>query len=160
MQNDQMPPRPYMEIRRAAPDDWSHLIAVDARLAQPAEWHHKLHESIAAGACSLAFAGGTPLGYALLDYSFFGNGFVPTLFVAPQGRRVGVGTALMQHMAQACRTPTLWTSTNLSNVPMQRLLAKLAYTLSGVIHNLDPGDPELVYCTFLADTRGHDRGNA
>jgi hypothetical protein len=28
---------------------------------------------------------------------------------------------------------------------MQALLAKLGYRLSSVIHDLDPGDPELVY---------------
>jgi hypothetical protein len=28
---------------------------------------------------------------------------------------------------------------------MQALLAKLGYLLSGVIHNLDEGDPELIY---------------
>jgi len=28
---------------------------------------------------------------------------------------------------------------------MQSLLAKLEYVLSGVIHNLDEGDPEIVY---------------
>ena len=36
-------------------------------------------------------------------------------------------------------------ATNLSNLPMQALLAKLNYQLSGVIHNLDEGDPELVF---------------
>ena len=48
-------------------------------------------------------------------------------------------------MESLCRTPKLFTSTNLSNLPMQSLLAKLEYQLSGVIHNLDEGDPEIVY---------------
>lgn len=39
----------------------------------------------------------------------------------------------------------LFTSTNLSNLPMQSLLSKSGYELSGVIHNLDVGDPEIVY---------------
>lgn len=28
---------------------------------------------------------------------------------------------------------------------MQNLLKKLGYERSGIIHNLDPGDPELIY---------------
>ncbi len=48
-------------------------------------------------------------------------------------------------MESISRGEKLFTSTNLSNLPMQALLAKLGYTLSGVIHNLDEGDPELVY---------------
>jgi hypothetical protein len=52
---------------------------------------------------------------------------------------------LLQYMESVCQTPKLFTSTNLSNLPMQSLLAKLNYVLSGVIHNLDESDPEIVY---------------
>lgn len=51
----------------------------------------------------------------------------------------------MRYSESICQTTKLFTSTNLSNLPMQALLTKLGYRLSGVIHNLDDGDPELVY---------------
>ena len=51
----------------------------------------------------------------------------------------------MQKMRELCQTDRLWTSTNLSNHPMQGLLRRLGYRLSGVLHYLDPDDPELVY---------------
>lgn len=35
---------------------------------------------------------------------------------------------------------------------MQSLLAKLDYVESGVIHNLDEGDPEIVYFKRFAET--------
>gem|GEM_PF-5850403 len=35
--------------------------------------------------------------------------------------------------------------------PMQLLLEKSGYSLSGFIDNLDPGDPELVYFKRLRD---------
>ena len=47
--------------------------------------------------------------------------------------------------------PKLFTSTNRSNAPMQSLLAKLGYRPSGVIENLDEGDPELVYMKHVSD---------
>jgi len=50
---------------------------------------------------------------------------------------------------QNCTTPKLFTSTNLSNLPMQSLLVRRGYRLAGVIHYLDEGDPELVYVTML-----------
>jgi len=56
---------------------------------------------------------------------------------------------MMRYLESICRTPKLFTSTNLSNLPMQSLLAKLGYKLCGVIHHLDEGDPELVYVKFL-----------
>jgi len=67
------------------------------------------------------------------------------LYVNPAYRRQGCGEMLMVHMEKACRTNKLFTSTNQSNKPMQALLEKLGFTLSGRIENLDPGDPELVY---------------
>ena len=42
----------------------------------------------------------------------------------------------------------MFTSTHASNLPMQALLAKSGFEPSGIIHNLDPGDPELVYVRF------------
>ena len=51
----------------------------------------------------------------------------------------------MKFLETRSATSKLFTSTNLSNKPMQLLLAKLGYTLSGYIENLDPDDPELVY---------------
>ena len=68
----------------------------------------------------------------------------------------------MNHLETVCQTEKIFTSTNLSNFPMQALLAKLGYKLSGVIHNLDEDDPELVYCKALHQTAvsrqdvGHD----
>jgi hypothetical protein len=57
----------------------------------------------------------------------------------------------MARLESECRTEKLFTSTNLSNLPMQSLLAKRGYKLSGVIDNLDPGDPELVYFKFVGN---------
>ncbi len=62
-----------------------------------------------------------------------------------EDRQRGVATTLMRHFESICRTPKLFTSTNLSNLPMQGLLGKLGYRLSGFIVDLDPGDAELVY---------------
>ena len=58
----------------------------------------------------------------------------------------------MQHLESECKTPKIFTSTNLSNLAMQALLVKLRYKLSGTIHNLDPDDPELVYMKERAVT--------
>ena len=67
------------------------------------------------------------------------------LYIHQDYRRNGVGAALMKHMESECRTEKLFTSTNQSNIPMQRLLAKLEYKPSGKVENLDEGDPELIY---------------
>jgi len=57
----------------------------------------------------------------------------------------------MEALASRCETRKLFTSTNESNQPMQQLLSVLGYVPSGVIHNLDPGDPELVFYLDLGE---------
>lgn len=104
-----------------------------------------IRREVAAGRCYVAVVGGAVVGYGVLSYNFYENGFIDMLYVHADYRRRGAGAALLRHMESLCRTPKLFTSTNLSNLRMQSLLAKAGYELTGVIHNLDEGDPEIVY---------------
>ena len=85
------------------------------------------------------------VGYGVLNYTFYHHGWIDMLYVAGDHSRCGVGTALLEQLERLCKTPKLFTSTNLSNLPMQALLSRRGYLLSGVIHNLDERDPEAVY---------------
>ncbi|MFL6207556.1 MAG: GNAT family N-acetyltransferase [Pyrinomonadaceae bacterium] len=105
--------------------------------------------SVAAGSCYVLVADKQVVAYGVLDYSFYACGFIAMLLVDARYRRRGYGLLLLRHMESVCRTPKLFTSTSLSNLPMQSLLNKLGYALSGVIHNLDENDPELVYYKLL-----------
>ena len=71
------------------------------------------------------------------------------LYVRPDSRRQSIGTSLLNHLEKICKTDKLFTSTNLSNQPMQSMFARLGFKLSGVVHDLDEGDPELIYVKFL-----------
>ena len=108
-----------------------------------------LQEAVASKTCFVGICEGEMAGFAVFDYSFFHLGFLSLLFVLPQYRRQGVAGALMAFVEQNCTTPKLFTSTNLSNLPMQSLLVRRGYRLAGVIHYLDECDPELVYVTML-----------
>jgi len=134
-----------ISIRLAGASDLEATLALTGSPLSDETKAVKLAKSISAGQCHLAEIGDEVVGYGVLTESFFGSGFVEALMVSPNHRRQAVGTAIMRHFANTCRTPKLWTSTNLSNLPMQNLLAREGFILSGVVDNIDPGDPELFY---------------
>lgn len=112
--------------------------------------HHDLiAEAITEDRCHVAELSGRPVGLVIMEQSFYGHGFVSLLFVDAEHRREGIATALMGHAERLCPTAKLFTSTNRSNEPMQRLCEALGYEPSGVIYNLDEDDPELVYVKRL-----------
>jgi len=135
-------------IRLATEADLVTLLQFDPRARQGDAHGDFIQRAVRAQSCYLAFQAEL-CGYVIFDYHFFELGFVSTLYVDPAWRQRGVGQALMQYVASICQTDKLFTSTNLSNQPMQALLAKLGYKLSGVIHDLDEGDPELIYVKLL-----------
>ena len=89
---------------------------------------------------------GKVIAVGVLEYTFFEHGFISLVIVDSEERRTGVGEMLLRYLISICRTPKVFSSTNRSNVPMQALFGKVGFERSGIIHNLDPGDPELIYC--------------
>lgn len=134
-----------MKIRDATAADRDPILAFDSLAASDPGRARFLDRVLRSETCIVAERRGRVVGYAVLEYSFYENGFISMLYVAEPERRRGVGRALMEALAARCRTPKLFTSTNESNGPMRELVARLGYIPSGVIQNLDPGDPELVY---------------
>jgi GNAT superfamily N-acetyltransferase len=134
-----------LSIRPAVEDDIEALCSLDLIARRESERRDFIRREVVSGNCSVAFTDETVIGYGVLNYTFYYNGCVDMLYIHSEHRRRGAGAALLRHMESLCRTPKLFTSTNLSNLPMQSLLAASGYALSGVIHNLDEGDPEIVY---------------
>ncbi|GGX31319.1 GNAT family N-acetyltransferase [Streptomyces lomondensis] len=133
-------------VRRASVSDAEALTGVDsiasagdrARRAGIRRW-------CAQGSALLAEDASGPVGYAVLEYTFFEQGFVTLLMVGSHARRRGVGTRLLGAVEAACTTPKLFTSANVSNQPMHQLLLGAGWCPAGLVHGLDEGDPELFY---------------
>lgn len=145
-------------LRPATGLDIDSLSAMDQLAQTDAHRREFITRSVTTGCGSVAVAAdGQPAGYGVLEYTFYENGFVSLIYIAPVHRRQGAGRLLMRYLESICRTPKLFTFTNLSNLPMQSLLANLDYRLSGVIHDLDVGDPELAYVKYLRAGEGPRR---
>jgi GNAT superfamily N-acetyltransferase len=134
-----------ISIRSAIESDIQTLCSLDLIARDDEERRDFIRREVASGTCFVAVDIGEVIGYGVLNYSFYRHGCIDMLYVHSNHRGRGAGAALMRHMESLCRTLKLFTSTNQSNLQMQSLLAKSGYELTGVIHNLDEGDPELVY---------------
>ncbi|MFE5331183.1 GNAT family N-acetyltransferase [Embleya sp. NPDC056575] len=134
-------------VRRADESDADTLGGIDViasagdaeRRANIARWCRQGSATVAED------ASGRLLGYCVVEYTFFEQGFVAMLMVTPAARGRGVGRGLLDAAAASCTTPKLFTSTNVSNQPMQRLLGRAGWSPVGLVHGLDEGDPELFY---------------
>jgi ribosomal protein S18 acetylase RimI-like enzyme len=135
---------PPVMIRKASASDREALVACDPQAVPGSSRRRFIEERLRQDRCWVAELDDR-LGFEVLEDSFFGQGFVSLLIVQPELRRRGVGRALLAHALSVCSTPKLFTSTNESNTAMRALLRKMAFEPSGVIHNLDPGDPELLF---------------
>ena len=141
-----------MKIRFANVQDIDGIIAVDSVATADATRAQHIGEWVAGGGTFIALIDQEIVGYAVLEYTFFTYGFITMLIVQEDIRRQGIATALVNQLEKNCRTEKLFTSTNESNTPMQAFLANISYERSGVVYNLDDGDPELFYFKKLVDT--------
>lgn len=137
-----------LQIRLATEDDIPILCAFDHVAEQDIQRQYLISQCVQAGKIHLVAQDNDVVAYGALDYSFFGQGFIPLLYVKATHRRRGVGLTLLSHLEKLCSTPKLFTSTNQSNLPMQGLLTRRGYIVSGIIYHLDEDDPELIYFKY------------
>ena len=142
-----------MKIRDATESDVTAMYGVDHMAAQEGSRRQHIREWVDAGRAIVALIDNALVGYAALEYTFFSNGFIAMLMVDKASRRQGVAKALITRLEEICKTDKLFTSTNESNIPMQALMQCMSYEPSGIVYNLDEGDPELFYVKRLERNR-------
>lgn len=135
---------PHRIVRKANPDDTCVILAFDTGSCGPGRKAF-IGRAVTQGDAYALQQEDVVIAIGVLGYTFFGQGFVSLIYVNRQQRRTGAGETLLRHLISICRTPKLFSSTNQSNLPMQALLLKTGFAESGIIYNLDVGDPELIY---------------
>jgi putative acetyltransferase len=99
--------------------------------------------------CFLIVTNDVPVGFVIFSHNFFGRGFLELIEIKDDFQRKGYGSAAIEEVSGLCKTDKLFTSTNESNEPMKRLLAKSGFVFAGKVEGLDEGDPELFYYKTL-----------
>ncbi|MBT2290924.1 GNAT family N-acetyltransferase [Paenibacillus albidus] len=141
-----------MFTAQATPADLSALVRIDSCVIGNDSRKSQLANYIRNNQCVLGSVHGEPAGFACYDTSFFGCCFIQLVIVSPDFRRQGVARALIQYIIDHCPTGKLFTSTNASNSAMQQVCFSMGFIPSGIIENLDEGDPEWVY--FIETSNG------
>jgi hypothetical protein len=67
------------------------LVAVDQIAQQDAERREELRKWLESGAVRVATSGDSPVGYTVVEPSFFGNDFLVLIVVGEQHRNAGIG---------------------------------------------------------------------
>lgn len=135
----------FVEVSIASIDDFENILGLDESVYGFRTRGKFIAGSILKDECFKASANGQIVGFIILNYTFYENGFIGLLIVDNSYRRMKVGKRLMDYAESKCTAEKLFTSTNRSNLPMQGLLSSCGYIRSGYIDNLDEGDPELVF---------------
>ncbi|MDD1016565.1 GNAT family N-acetyltransferase [Pseudomonas rubra] len=131
--------------RNATLEDLGAMLAFDAYASINPGRGVFLAEAVDKQQCLVAVQSGAVIGYLVLTYSFFDYGLVALVVTSPAHQRQGVALTLLVAAQAACQTEKLFITTNQSNLPSRKLIAKAGFVPSGVIENLDEQDPELIY---------------
>ena len=152
MNSDQAPWE--ITIRDATTADVPRLAQVDpvATAGHPGR-HAAIQQWVTTASTRVAQTQAQITGYCVTEYTFFDQAFVTMLMVTQNARGHGIGTRLLLDAQQRRTTTKLFTSTNLSNQPMQRLLTRLGWQSAGIVYGLDEGDPELFFLAPAKDPR-------
>src|SRR5262245_15100527 len=140
-------------VQRAVVDDLPGIVACDEYAPSDPGRVRSLEVWVKRGECFVARCDALLEGFVVLEHSFFGQGFIPLVYVERSRRRQGVGLRLLATAELECQTAKLFTSTNASNVAARSLFERAGFVPSGTIENLDANDPELVY--FKRRAVGH-----
>jgi mannose-6-phosphate isomerase-like protein (cupin superfamily)/ribosomal protein S18 acetylase RimI-like enzyme len=149
----EQPPDPA-PIRPATAVDLPALHALDHVAQSEPERRAFIDRSVGEERAWVVELAGQVCGYSVIGHDFFGRSFLELVYIAADRRGQGLGPMLIRFMETQSRSADFFTSTNESNWHMQYVLEKLGYQRSGVIHNLDPGDPEIIYVKYLARLDG------
>lgn len=133
-----------MHIRQATIDDLKSIAAFDQIAATEPQRLAYIERSIIDANCWSLCLASAVIGYLIIDHSFYHRQFLSLLYIDSDHRNSGYGRQAIQWVKNALQEQ-FFTSTNLSNSHMLYLLRTEAFKDSGIIYNLDPGDPEIIF---------------
>ena len=136
-------------LRMATEKEKSLVIAFDYALDKDEhiklKREEKIIKAISDNECFIVLVDNGEVGFIIFDYRFFDQGWIELIIIEEKYRGKGIGGQAINLICRQCKTDKVFTSTNRSNIQMQKALTKVGFTFAGKIDGLDDGDPELFY---------------
>jgi len=136
---------PLKIITKALIDDLDSIIDIDIAVIGDDSRRDYMKHTIDEGRCIIVKEDNSIYGFLTYDTNFFGCTFLSLIIVSPTKRRKGHASSLISYMLKHSPTPKIFSSTNASNENMQKVFQANGFIRSGMIENLDEGDPELIF---------------
>ena len=134
-----------MKFRKAFQSDLEAIKSIDHVVTEEAGRTRFIEDAVLEGAVLLLLVDDISVGYSVLRHHFFENAFIEMVYLRDDMRGKGYGAALLNETETLARTAKIFSSTNQSNDRMRRVFIREGWRESGIIENLDEGDPEIVY---------------
>ena len=132
-------------VAKASIDDLDSIVHIDIDVIGDDSRRNYIKYAIDEGNCIIAKEDNSISGFLTYDTNFFGYTFLSLIIVSPTKRRQGHASSLISYMLNNSPTQKIFSSTNESNTNMQKVFKANGFMHSGIIENLDEGDPELIF---------------
>ncbi|MGV2940550.1 N-acetyltransferase family protein [Mesobacillus sp. LC4] len=125
--------------------DLNAIVQVDRQVIGNTSRKDFIEKAIKQGRCILVNENEDVAGFLIYDTHFFECTFISLVIVSPAKRRKGIASQLMNDLVRMAPTDKIFSSTNRSNESMQKVFEANGFVESGIVENLDEGDPEIIY---------------
>ena len=138
-----------ISLRKATTKDKTLVVDFDYNLDKvehiELKREEKITKAILGEECFIILANNSAVGFVIFDYRFFDQGWIELIIIEENYRGKGIGGQAIDLICKQSKTNKVFTSTNSSNIQMQKALSKVGFSFAGKINGLDEGDPELFY---------------
>jgi len=125
--------------------DAESIVKLDKSVIGNDRRRHDIETAILEERCFIVKVKDKIVGFLIYDRHFFECSFISLVIISPAERRKGYASMLLSYFESVSPTDKLFSSTNESNLSMQKAFATNGFRKSGYIENLDEGDPEIIY---------------
>lgn len=134
-----------MNIVVAQLTDLHAIVKIDREVIGNTSRRDLIENAIKQGHCIVVKENDGFAGFLIYDTHFFECTFISLIIVSPEKRRRGYGSQMIDYLVRTSPTEKVFSSTNRSNLSMQKVFEANGFVESGIVENLDEGDPEIIY---------------